>query len=92
MTLPKIPKIHTSEPHTIMQQYYKEYATINGNIVQDKEVKKISDENGSIIMGHNGPNPFIIREMFSRKNSKTRKSQKNKKKRKTKTKSTKKRT
>ena len=69
-----MPKIRLQQPHFIMQNYYKEFATVNGNVVQDKEIKSVSNEKERIIMGHNGPYPIYEKQLFFRNPKKSMKS------------------
>ena len=74
-----MPKIRLQQPHFIMQNYYKEFATVNGNVVQDKEIKSVSNEKERIIMGHNGPYPIYEKQLFLRNPKKSMKSMKSRK-------------
>jgi hypothetical protein len=67
-----------------MQQYYKEFATVNGNIVKDKEIKTITNDKEKITMGHDVAYPIFMKEMIekTKRKRKTRK-QKNKSKKRT---------
>ena len=69
-------KISIQQPKIIMQQYYKEFATVNGNVVQDKELRTISNEKEKIIMGHNGPYPIYEKQIILRNHKKSRKQKK----------------
>jgi hypothetical protein len=62
--------------HFIIQEYSKEYAMVNGIPVRDNEYNKISDEKGSIIMGHQGSQPIFMRELFLKKKTRKNKTKK----------------
>jgi len=50
-----------------VNNYVKEYKTINGNVVEDVEVNKMMDNKHEEINGHYGTIPIHIRRTFRRR-------------------------
>jgi hypothetical protein len=66
------------------ESYVKNYAEVNGRVVDDKEIRSITNNNEQIIMGHDNNKPIYIKRIFGLKTPKSKRKRRSKSKSKSK--------